>query len=194
VKCVDLNGASRDLLPAECGLCTWWQPAGAVERPGWEAAIEAEAGMFGRALLEGADVLGWMQVVPAALVRAGLPGGSPSPDAYLLACAFFYDERFLPGFQFLLQDVVAALKLRRVVALEAYALRHTGADERFVGYLRELNLFNAQVLEGSGFTRVRGAGHVGRYRLELETLVAVPRRARTAEQAVAEPGTVPVTP
>jgi hypothetical protein len=197
VKCVDLNAASRDLLPAGCALCTWWQPAGglaaaASERPGWEAAIEAEAGMFGRALLEGADVLGWMQVVPAGLVRPGLPAGAPSPDAYLLACAFFYDERFLSGFQFLLQDVVAALKLRRIVALEAYALRHPGPDERFVGYLHELNLFNAQVLEGSGFTRVRAAGHVGRYRLELETLIAVPRRSRAAEQTSPEPGTVPV--
>ena len=197
MKCVDLNVASRDLLPAECMVCTWWQPAHGpiatgVERPSWEAAIEAEAGMFGRALLDdGADVLGWMQVVPATLVRAGLPAGSPSPDSYLLACAFFYDEQFLSGFQFLLQDVVAALKLRRIAALEAYALRHPSPDERFVGYLRELNLFNAQVLEGSGFTRVRTAGHVGRYRLELETLVAVPRRRRAAEQAGPEPATIP---
>ena len=57
--------------------------------------------------------------------------------------------------------------------------------------MRELNLFNAQVLEGSGFSRVRTAGHVGRYRLELETLVAVPRRRRAAEQAGPAPATIP---
>ena len=197
MNCVDLNAATYDLLPPECALCSWWQPAGAqgaagTGRSDWEAAIEAEAGMFGRALLDGVDVLGWMQVVPAALVRPRLPAGPPSPDSYLLACAFFYDEQFLSGFQFLLQDVVAAVKLRRIAALEAYALRHPSPDVRFVGYLRELNLFNAQVLEGNGFTRVRAAGRVGRYRLELETLVAVPRRARAVEQTSPEPITIPV--
>ena len=147
-------------------------------RRDWEAEVEAEAGMFGRALLDGGAVLGWMQAAPAALVRRDLPTGPPSADSYLLACAFFYDEQFLPGFQMLLQDVVAALKLRRIVALEAYALRDPSPDDRFTGYLRELNLFNAPVLEGCGFSRLRTAGHVGRYRLELETLIAAPRRSR----------------
>ena len=126
----------------------------------------------------------------APLARAVM-AGAPSPDSYLLACAFFYDEQFLPGFQMLLQDVVAAIKLRRVVALEAYGLRHTSHDQRFVGYLHELNLFNAHVLEGSGFSRLRAAGRVGRYRLELETLVATPRRSRAIEQPKAAPATIP---
>ena len=196
MNCVDLNAASRDLLPPGCAACTWWQQEGAgtaqdTARRAWEAEVEAEAGMFGRALLDGGAVVGWMQAAPAALVRRGLPTGPPSPDSWLLACAFFYDEQFLPGFQMLLQDVVAALKLRRVVALEAYALRDPSPDDRFTGHLRELNLFNAHVLEGCGFARLRTAGHVGRYRLELETLVAAPRRSRAAEKAKAEPATIP---
>ena len=128
MNCVDLNATSRELLPP--GLRVVHVVATAARRrrrrsrgPTGRPHVEAEAGMFGRALLDGPDVLGWMQVVPAALVRGGLPTGAPSPDSYLLACAFFYDEQFLPGFQMLLQDVVAAVKLRRVVALEAYALR-----------------------------------------------------------------------
>jgi len=196
VKCVDLNSASRELLPPECTACTWWQSGAAAPpegaRPAWEASVEAEAGMFGRALLDSGEVLGWMQIVPAGLVRGGLPTGPPSPDAYLLACAFFYDEQFLPGFQMLLQDVIAALKLRRVVALEAYVLRDPSPDDRFTGYLRELNLFNANVLEGSGFARLRTSGHVARYRLELETLIAAPRRSRAAEQTQGSPATIPV--
>ena len=200
MNCVDLNAASRDLLPPDCAVCTWWQPqtAGATEaasRSAWEAQVEAEAGMFGRTLLDDGAVLGWMQTAPAALARRDLPTGPPSADSYLLACAFLYDEQFLPGFQVLLQDVVAALKLRRVVALEAYALRDPSPDDRFTGYLRELNLFNANVLEGWGFSRLRTAGHVGRYRLELQTLVAAPRRSRaaekTAEKTTAEPATIP---
>jgi hypothetical protein len=199
VNCVDLNAASRDLLPPDCAACTWWQPpaaavaaaATAASRPAWEATVEGEAGLFGRALLDGGAVLGWMQTAPATLVRRGLPTGPPSADSYLLACAFFYDEQFLPGFQMLLQDVVAAVKLRHVVALEAYALRDPSPDDRFTGYLRELNLFNGHVLEGCGFSRLRTAGHVGRYRLELKTLIAAPRRSRAAEKAKAAPATIP---
>ena len=195
MNCVDLNAASRDLLPDACTACTWWQKgAGEVAagaRAAWEAEVEAEAGMFGRALLDGADVLGWMQAAPAALARRGLPGGPPSPDSYLLACAFFYDEQFLAGFQMLLQDLIAAVKLRRVEALEAYALRDPAPDLRFTGYLRELNLFNAHVLEGCGFSRVRAAGRVGRYRLELKALVAVSRHSRTAEQPQGAAATIP---
>ena len=170
---VDLNGASRELLPAVCSSCTWWQETpGAPGRPiraEWEAEVDAEAGMFGRALLEGRAVLGWMQAAPAALVPRArrLPAGSPSTDAYLLTCAYFYDEQFLPGFQTLLQDLVAALKHRHAVALEAYGLRTPQPEERFMGYLREINLFNGHVLEGSGFSLVRTAGLVARYRLEL---------------------------
>ncbi|HUK76049.1 MAG TPA: hypothetical protein VL117_00440 [Thermoleophilia bacterium] len=195
MNCVDLNSASRELLPPECTACTWWQSASGAAAPearsDWEASVEAEAGMFGRALLEGGEVLGWMQIVPAGMVRGGLPTGPPSPDAYLLACAFFYDDQFLAGFQTLLLDVIAAVKLRHAAALEAYALRRPSPDDRFVGYLHELNLFNSQVLEGSGFTRLRSAGKVGRYRLELETLVAAPRRSRAVEQTGAQPATIP---
>jgi len=196
VNCVDLNAASRDLLPPDCAVCTWWQPqtagaAQAASRPVWEAQVEAEAGMFGRALLDGAAMVGWMQTAPAALARRDLPTGPPSADSYLLACAFFYDEQFLAGFQMLLQDLIAAVKLRRVEALEAYALRDPAPDLRFTGYLRELNLFNAHVLEGCGFSRMRAAGGVGRYRLELKTLIAVSRRSRAVEQPQGAPATIP---
>ncbi len=196
MNCVDLNAASRDLLPEACAACTWWQKGTAGDAPpspraSWEAQVEAEAGMFGRALLDGADVLGWMQAAPAALVRRGLPAGAPSPDSYLLACAFFYDEQYLAGFQMLLQDVIAAVKLRRVKALEAYALRDPAPDLRFTGYLRDLNLFNAHVLEGSGFVRVRTAGRVGRYRLDLKMLVAVSRGRSAVEQLEGAPATIP---
>jgi hypothetical protein len=199
VNGVDLNGASRELLPPVCSSCTWWQEPPSAPAPllrgDWEAEVDAEAGMFGRALLEGDAVLGWMQAAPGALVPRArrLPAGAPSADAYLLTCAYFYDEQFLPGFQILLQDLVAALKHRRAVALEAYGLRTPQPDERFMGYLREINLFNGHVLEGNGFARLRTAGLVARYRLELGTLVATARRSRVAaEQPKPAPATQPV--
>ncbi len=187
MRAVDVRGADRELLPAVCATCTWWQTDAATgaaqDRVDWERAVEAESGLVGRALLEGADVLGWMQVAPGALVARArrLPGGAPSSDAVLLTCAYFYDAEFLPGFQSLLQDVVATLKRRDAEALEAYGLLHPSPEDRFHGYLRDLNLFNGSVLEGNGFRRLRSSGAVARYRLELDTLIATPRRSHATE-------------
>jgi len=170
-----------------CRRCTWWQSPDAGDpalRPGWERAVEEEAGFFGRALVDGDDVIGWLQAAPAQLVpRApALPAGPPSPDAWLLLCAYFYDEEYLAGFQRLLLDVEAALKLRDVPALEAFALRRTDPADRFRGYLRAANLFNAEVLEGGGFRAVARCGDVARYRVELSNVVAVPRDSRVRER------------
>jgi hypothetical protein len=200
VSARDLTGASRDLLAPVCSDCEWWQTAtsGAARLPAtrraWETAVEAEAGFFGRVLLEGADVLGWMHVAPAALVPRAqvLPTGPPSADAYVLLCAYFYDEEYLNGFQNLLQEIEAALKNRGIVALEAYATRRRDPGDRFRGYLRDANLFHADVLEGMGFRVVRRRGDVLRCRLELDTLVAVARRSRVRVERETTPAIQPV--
>ncbi len=202
VRCVDLNSASRELLPAllrrlhlVADLCRrrGARPRGATG----SASVEAEAGMFGRALLEGDDVIGWMQAAPAALVPRArrLPAGPPSTDAWLLTCAYFYDEEFLPGFQTLLQDVVAALKHRRRRRTRGLRPARTAAARRPLQRLPA----RLQPLQRPGARRqrlrscVRGAGIVARYRLELETLIAVPRRSRaTAEKTKPAPATQPV--
>lgn len=199
MKAIDLDTGSRDLLAPVCSTCLWWQTDnGAVQAPGarleWERAAEAEAGFFGKALVEGDAVLGWMHVVPAPLAPHArkVPTGPPSGDAWVLTCSYFYDDEFLRGFQFLLQEVEASLKHRRVTALEAFALRHARADDRFRGYLRELNLFNPGVLEGSGFRAVKTRGDVARYRLDLRTLIAVPRRSRAWEPIEAGAAAQPI--
>ena len=196
----DLTGASRDLLAPVCASCEWWQTAapGAVAphvpRREWETAVETEAGFFGRALLDADRVLGWMHVAPAALVpRAqSLPTGPPSADAYLLLCAYFYDEDYLNGFQNLLQEIEAALKNRGAIALEAYATRRRDPADRFRGYLRDVNLFHADVLEGMGFRVVRRRSDVLRCRLEMDTLVAIARRSRVRAEREAGPAIQPV--
>ena len=196
MRAIDLNGATRDVLAPVCRTCAWWQhgrpaedqPAAPSPRLAWEYAVEAEAGFFGRALLDGDNVLGWMHTAPAHLVSSShsLPAGPPAADAFLLMCAYFYDEQYLTGFQRLLQETQAALKHRRVAALEAFAATRSPVEERFRGYLRETNLFNPEVLEGNGFRPVRRVGDVSRYRLELATLVATSRRSRAWEEL--EPG------
>ena len=118
--------------------------------------------------------------------------GPPTGDAYLLTCCYFYDEEYLNGFQLLLQEIEASLKHRRVVALEAFAACSSPPEDRFRGYLRESNLFNREVLEGNGFRPVRRAGHVARYRLDLATLIAVPRRSSIREELERRPAAQPI--
>jgi hypothetical protein len=79
----------------------------------------------------------------------------------------------------------AALKHRRVNALEAFALRRTRPGDRFCGYVRGANLFHPEVLEGSGFRPVCVSGEVARYRLDLATVIAAPRQSRLLESVEA---------
>jgi hypothetical protein len=197
VRALDLTVAARDLMAPVCRRCSWWQsprPEDAAARPVWERAVEDEAGFFGRALVDGDDVIGWLQTAPERLVpRArALPAGPPSADAWLLLCAYFCDEEYLAGFQRLLLDVEAALKLRGVTALEAFAQRRTEPGDRFHGYLRDVNLFNAEVLEGGGFRAVARCSDVVRYRVDLGTVVAVPRHSRAREPVKAPAAAQPV--
>ena len=109
----------------------------------------------------------------------------------MLTCSYFYDEEYLHGFRFLLQEIEAALKHRKVAALEAFGLRHTRADDAFRGYFRELNLFNPDVLEGGGFQRVQEKGEVARFRLDLAALIEAPRRSVAWEHVEAPAGAQP---
>jgi hypothetical protein len=203
MRIIDLDATSRELMAPVCRACGWWQttpPAPVLEqsdadesiRLDWESAVESQVGMFGRLLLESGSPVGWMQAAPGRLVprTRGLPAGSTPPDAFLLTCAYFYDDEYLSGFQTLLHDLVSALKRRDVLALEAYALRDLRPGDRSRGYLSDVNLFNAGVMKGSGFHRVAGSGNVGRYRIDLATLVDAPRHS-LAEQRVTLPAAQP---
>ena len=206
MRVVDVTPASREVLPPVCRSCAWWQtpvtrraagaagrrtgqvgdgpaPDPASVRAEWEGRVTDAADTFGKALVDDEAVLGWMQAAPAPLVpRAkGLPAGPPSADAWLITCVYLYDEEYLQGFQRLLNELQADLKRREVVALEAFALCATLPEDRFRGYVREVNLFNHETLEGSGFRPVRLVGDVVRYRLELARLIAEPRLARVKE-------------
>ena len=199
MRAIDLTIATRDLLAPCCGDCVWWQsppaaPADPDRRAAWERDVESETGFFGRALLEDDAVVGWMHTAPARLLPRthSLPAGPPSADAYVLTCSYFYDEDYLRGFHFLLQEITASLKHRKVKALEAFGLATAGIADPFRGYLRELNLFHPEVLEGDGFRRVQVKGQVARFRLDLAALVAAPRHSVAWERVEAPAGTQPV--
>ena len=163
-------------------------PARRRGRPGPPRRLAARGGGGGRLLRPGpgrrrrGDRLDARRRLAPHPARP-LPAGRPAlPDAYLLTCSYFYDEEYLHGFRFLLQEIEAALKHRKVAALEAFGLRHTRGDDAFRGYFRELNLFNPDVLEGGGFQRVQEKGEVARFRLDLAALVEAPRRSVAWEQ------------
>jgi hypothetical protein len=79
-----------------------------------------------------------------------------------------------------------------VAALEAFGLRRKGQADPFRGYIRELNLFHPEVLEGSGFRQVQTKGEVARYRLDLSTLVASARRSVAWDEVEAGAAAAPV--
>ncbi len=193
-RALDLTISTRDALaPCAAPVPGQTRPARRHRRPrlAWERTCEAEAGFFGRALLEGDAVIGWMHVAPSYLVPRArcLPAGPPSSDAYLLACSYFYDEEYHHGFQFLLQEIEASLKHRRAAAIEAFALRRPRPGGPFTAYIRELNLFHPEVLEGGGFRMMQVKGDVARYRLDLATLVEAPRRSRAWKKVKPASGT-----
>jgi hypothetical protein len=217
MRAVDVTPATREVLPPVCRACDWWQtpaqraagaagrraaPAAgetpvadhAAVRADWERQVTEAADTFGKALVDDEAVLGWMQAAPAALVPRArrLPAGPASADAWLITCVYLYDEEYLQGFQRLLNELQADLKRRKVVALEAFALCATVPADRFRGYLREINLFNHEILEGNGFRPVRLVGDVVRYRLELAGLVAEPRLARVKESLESLPAAQPI--
>lgn len=199
MRAIDLSTSTRDLLAPACQGCVWWQTLPAATpapdlRQAWEQEAEAEAGFFGRALLEDGAVVGWMHTAAARLLPRArcLPAGPPSPDAYILTCSYFYDEEYLRGFQFLLQEIEASLKHRRVAALEAFGLSRARPGDPFRGYIRELNLFHPEVLEGGGFRRVQSKGEIARFRLDLATLVEAPRHSVAWERVEAPAAAQPV--
>lgn len=199
MRALDLDATTRDLLAPVCATCVWWQTAPGARperglRRSWEREVEAEAGFFGRVLLEDDAVVGWMHVAPSRLVARSrcLPAGPASEDAYVLTCAHFYDEAYLRGFQFLLQEIEAALKHRQVEALEAFGLRRSRPDDQFRGYLRRLNLFHPEILEGGGFRRVQVKGDVARFRLDLAALVESPRLSVALEHVSVPAAAQPV--
>jgi len=189
MRAVDLNAATRDLLAPVCRSCTWWQTGvrvgeGSDVRAQWESAVEREAGMFGRALVDGERVVGSMQAAPAALLPRArrLPAGPPSSDAWLLTCAYLLDEESLDQFERLLLELEAALKQRRVGALEAFALRRAPAGAPRCGYLRRQNLFHPEALERGGFRVVFASGAVARYRLDLTAVVVAAQYSRAQKR------------
>ena len=90
------------------------------------------------------------------------------------------------------REATVGLVEERVAALEAFGLRRKGQADPFRGYIRELNLFHPEVLEGSGLRQIQAKGEVARYRLDLTTLVASARRSVAWDEVEAGAAAQPV--
>ena len=165
-------------------------PTTAPARLDWEHETSAEAGLFGRLLLETDEAVGWMQAAPGRLVPRlrGLPAGRRRPTPSCSPARTSTTRSTWPAFRTCSTTSSRRSSSATCSTLEAYALRDLRPDDRFRGYLRELNLFNAQRAEGQRLSAVspRRAPSAATG-LELATLVAAPRYA-APEQRAAQAG------
>ena len=103
-------------------------------REAWEREPEAEAGFFGRALLEGDAVIGWMHVAAVALSCRAPAACRPARPRRTPTCSpapTSTTRNTCAASRFLLQEIEASLKHRRVAALEAFGLRRLRLGDPF---------------------------------------------------------------
>ena len=164
--------------PSVCHECVWWQSRGhrEVDKERWMERVEDEFGAFGTVYYDGdGRVLGSMQYGPAPLFPRAheLPGGPPSNDAMLVACAYVVDEATPWVLQSLFLAAIGEARDRGAASVEAFSYRYPDGESPYERFRVHKTVFPADFLADFGFRIVRSAGRVGLSRLELGGLQPV---------------------
>jgi hypothetical protein len=164
--------------PSVCHECVWWQSRGQrrIDKDRWMERVELEFGAFGTVYYDGdGRVLGSMQYGPAPLfLRAHeLPGGPPSNDAMLIACAYVVGEATPWVLQSLFLAAIGEARDRGAASVEAFSYRYPDGESPYERFRVHKTVFPADFLGDFGFRVVRSAGRVGLSRLELGGLQPV---------------------
>lgn len=173
-----LTALTLETAPSVCHRCVWWQARGRreVDKHQWMENVELEFGAFGTVYYD-ADgrVLGSMQYGPAPLFPRAfeLPGGPPSDDAVLVACAYVLDESSPWVLQSLFLAAIGEARDRGAACVEAFSYRYGEGESAHERFRVHKTVFPADFLGDFGFDIVRNAGRAGLARLELGGLVPV---------------------
>ena len=177
-KLAPLTGLTLLTAPGVCHECIWWQSRGrrGIDKERWMERVEEEFGAFGTVYYDGdGRVLGSMQYGAAPLFPRAqeLPGGPPSEDAMLVACAYVVDEAAPWVLQSLFLAAIGEARDRGAASVEAFAYRYPEGESSYERFRVHKTVFPADFLEDFGFRVVRAAGRVGLARLELGGLQPV---------------------
>jgi len=191
-----LTKLTLETAPSVCHECIWWQTRGRreVDKDRWMERAELESGAFGTIYYDGdGRVLGSMQYGPAVLFpRAGeLPGGPPSDDAMLVACAYLVDTTSPWVLQSLLLAAIGEARERGSKAVEAFAYRYAEGESTYERFHVHKTIFPADFLGDFGFRIVRSSGRVGLARLDLGGLVPATETVREKALRLAKQALVP---
>lgn len=173
-----LSTVDREVLPAPCADCVYWETperlprecASACDRAradAWARTVVAEWGECGRVAVEDGQFLGFIKYAPARYFPQALqmPSGPPLEDAVLLACMHIAPEarrRGLGGV--LLRAALRDLASRGERSAQAYALA------RVEDYQTE-PMVGVEFLLRNGFTVVRPHPETPLLRCDLKSLV-----------------------
>ena len=173
-----LTKLTLETAPSVCHDCIWWQSRGrrSIDKDRRMERIELETGAFGTVYYDaGGRVLGSMQYGPAPLFprAAELPGGPPSDDAMLVACAYVVDEATPWVLQSLFLAAIGEARDRGAACIEAFSYRYPDGESAYERFRLHKTVFPADFLGDLGFRVVRSAGRAGLSRLELGGLQPV---------------------
>jgi len=173
-----LTKLTLQTVPSVCHECVWWQSRGhrEIDKDRWMERVELEFGAFGTVYYDGdGRVLGSMQYGPAPLFprAAELPGGPPSDDAMLVACAYVVDEATPWVLQSLFLAAIGEARDRGAACIEAFSYRYPDGESAYERFRLHKTVFPADFLGDLGFRVVRSAGRAGLSRLELGGLQPV---------------------
>ena len=177
-KLAPLTKLTLVTAPSVCHECVWWQSRGhrRIDKDRWMERVELEFGAFGTVYYDGdGRVLGSMQYGPAPLFPRAqeLPGGPPSNDAMLIACAYVVGEATPWVLQSLFLAAIGEARDRGAASVEAFSYRYPDGESPYERFRVHKTVFPADFLADFGFRIVRSAGRVGLSRLELAGLQPV---------------------
>jgi hypothetical protein len=178
-----LTKLTLETAPTVCHRCVWWQTRGSrdVDKDRWMERVELGFGAFGTVYYDGdGRVLGSMQYGPAELFPRAyeLPGGPPSDDAILVACAYIIDESAPWVLQSLFLAAIGEARDRGATAVEAFSYRYPEGESAYERFRVHKTVFPADFLADFGFRVARAAGRVALARLELGGLQPVAEGTR----------------
>lgn len=198
-KFIGLSVAERDLLPARCADCVFWESAERLPLTcgsrcdremanEWVRRVADEWGECGKVVVsDEGEYLGFIKYAPSRYVAQAryLPPGAPFEDTPLITCLHIEPEARQHGLgSVLMREALRDLASRSEKTVQAYGLAHR-ID------LDIAPMVGVEFLLRSGFTVNRPHPEVPLLRLDLKSLVSWAENVEAVLQSLRLPVRLP---